>query len=107
MTFFIAFLLMIVSAFMIYHVENPVQPEKFNNIFTSFWWTLATLTSIGLGDIYPVTTLGKIISGIMAILGIGLIALPTGIISAGFIERINQKKSEKKKNICPHCGKEI
>ncbi len=107
MTFFIATLMMIVSAFLIYHVENPIQPEKFTNIFTSLWWTLATLTSIGYEDIYSITTLGKIISGIMAILGIGLIALPTGIISAGFIERIAKNKSEMRKNICPHCGKEI
>jgi voltage-gated potassium channel len=107
MTFFIALLLMLVSAFMMYHVENPVQPDKFTNIFTSLWWTVATLTSVGYGDISPVTVLGKIISGIMALLGIGLIALPTGIISAGFTEKIGKDKSEKKKNICPHCGKEI
>jgi len=107
MTFFIALLMMVVSAFIMYHVENPVQPEKFTNIFTSLWWTVATLTSIGYEDIAPVTVLGKIISGLMSILGIGLIALPTGIISAGFIEKIDKNKSNKKKNICPHCGKEI
>lgn len=107
MTFFIAILMILVSAFMMYHVENPVQPEKFRNIFSSLWWTVATLTSIGYEDITPVTVFGKIISGLMSILGIGLIALPTGIISAGFIEKIDKNKSIKKKNTCPHCGKEI
>jgi voltage-gated potassium channel len=90
-----------------YSVENPAQPDKFPNIFASLWWAVATLTTVGYGDIYPVTTIGKIISGVVAVLGIGLIALPTGIISAGFIEKINRPKNEKSKNVCPHCGKEI
>lgn len=107
MTFFIAALLLLVSGFVMYSVENPVQPDKFPNIFASLWWAVATLTTVGYGDIYPVTTIGKIISGVVAVLGIGLIALPTGIISAGFIEKINQPKNEKEKNVCPHCGKEI
>lgn len=107
MTFFIALLMILVSAFLMYHVENPIQPEKFTNIFTSLWWTVTTLTSVGYENIAPVTVLGKIISGLMSILGIGLIALPTGIVSAGFIEKIDKSKSQKKKQICPHCGKEI
>jgi voltage-gated potassium channel len=107
MTFFIALLMLLVSAFLMYHVENPVQPEKFANIFASLWWAVATLTTVGYGDITPVTILGKVISSLVAIMGIGLIALPTGIISAGFIAKIDKNKSEMKKNICPHCGKEI
>lgn len=107
MTFFIAVLLLLISGFVMYSVENPVQPDKFPNIFASLWWAVATLTTVGYGDIYPITTLGKVISGVVAILGIGLIALPTGIISAGFIEKIDQSKNEKKSFICPHCGKEI
>jgi voltage-gated potassium channel len=107
MTFFIAFLILLISGFVMYSVENPMQPDKFPNVFASLWWAVATLTTVGYGDIYPITTLGKIISGIVAVVGIGLIALPTGIISAGFIEKINLAKNEKKNNICPHCGKEI
>ena len=105
MTFFIAFLLLLVSAFLMYHVENPVQPEIFTNIFASLWWAVATLTTVGYGDITPVTTIGKVISSIVAILGIGLIALPTGIISAGFIAKFN--KTKKSKITCPHCKKEF
>ena len=107
MTFFIAFLFLLVSGFIMYSLENPVQPDKFPNFFASLWWAVATLTTVGYGDVYPITTLGKFISSIIAIMGIGLIALPTGIISAGFIEKINQNKVEKKKDTCPHCGKEI
>jgi voltage-gated potassium channel len=107
MTFFIASLMLLVSAFLMYHVENPVQPEKFSNIFASLWWAVATLTTVGYGDIAPITTLGKVISSFVAIMGIGLIALPTGIISAGFIQKIDKNKLGTKKNICPHCGEEI
>lgn len=117
MTFFISFLSLLISAFLMYYVESPVQPDKFKNIFSSLWWAVATLTPLGYGDVAPVTTFGKVISALVAITGIGLIALPTGIISAGFIEKIskdlpdnenvikNIKKHEK--TYCPHCGKEI
>jgi len=104
LTLFITFLLLIVASSFMFYVEHAAQPEEFTNIFQSLWWAVATLTTIGYGDIYPVTVLGKFLSAIIAILGIGLVALPTGIISSGFIETI---KENKKPHICPHCGKEI
>jgi voltage-gated potassium channel len=105
MTFFVAFIILIVASFMMYFVENPVQPKVFTNIFSSFWWALSTLTTVGYGDIYPVTNLGKIISAIVSLLGIGIVALPTGIISSGFISKISQSKNTK--FICPHCKNEF
>lgn len=113
MTFFISVLMLLVSAFLMYYVENPEQPEKFRNIFSSLWWAVATLTPLGYGDVAPVTTPGKIISAIVAIIGIGLIALPTGIISAGFVEKLRKGskddniEEENKDQICPHCGKTL
>jgi voltage-gated potassium channel len=107
MTFFIAILMLLVSGFLMYSIESPVQPEKFPNIFASLWWAVATLTTVGYGDIYPITALGKVVSSFVAFLGIGLIALPTGIISAGFFEKINQSKDKKQTILCPHCGKEV
>ena len=107
LTFLIAFLMLLVSAFVMYSVENPVQPDKFPNVFASLWWAVATLTTVGYGDIYPITALGKIVSSIVAFLGIGLIALPTGIISSGFVEKIGHSKDPNSSNHCPHCGKEI
>jgi voltage-gated potassium channel len=104
LTLFITFLLLIVASSFMFYVEHEAQPEEFTNIFQSLWWAVATLTTIGYGDIYPVTVLGKLLSAIIAILGIGLVALPTGIISSGFIETI---KENRKPHICPHCGKEI
>ena len=106
MIFLIAFILLIISGFVMFSIENKVQPDVFPDVFASLWWAVITLTTVGYGDIYPVTALGKLINGFVAVLGIGLITLPAGIISAGFIEKSRTRKENKKK-ICPHCGKEI
>ncbi|MBI9095551.1 MAG: ion transporter [Sphaerochaeta sp.] len=108
-TLFVTFLLLLLASSLMYYVENPVQPDKFPNIVASSWWTIITLTTVGYGDVYPVTVLGKILGGVIALFGIGLVALPTGIISSGFMEEIRLKnQSEVKKNkVCQHCGKPI
>ncbi len=104
MTGFISLIIILISSFIMYYVEHPHQPDKFSSILDSFWWAIATLTTVGYGDIYPVTGIGRFISGVIAIIGIGLIALPTGIISSGFIDEIRIKNKDKK---CPHCGKDL
>ncbi|PSR09761.1 MAG: potassium channel protein [Bacteroidetes bacterium] len=112
-TLFVMFILLLMSSTIMYYLESDVQPEKFPDIISTFWWAVATLTTVGYGDVYTMTGWGKLISGIIAILGIGLVALPTGILSAGFIEKIeekNQKKIEKEKKVyqfCPHCGEKL
>jgi voltage-gated potassium channel len=100
-TLFLSTIIVIISSFLMYYVEGEKQPEAFPNVLSAFWWAIATLTTVGYGDIYPVTVLGKFISGIMALVGIGIVALPTGLISAGFLSRIKQNKT------CPHCGRNI
>ena len=92
-TLVFSFLLILISSILMYYVENPVQPKAFPNITATMWWGISTLTTIGYGDIYPVTVLGKILASVVAIIGIGIIAIPTGIISAGFVGEI--KKGEK------------
>lgn len=104
-TGFLTFLILLIASFIMFYVEGEKQPEAFPNILASFWWAIATLTTVGYGDIYPITGMGRLISGLIAILGIGLVALPTGIVSAGFIEKISKKNDLSEK--CPHCGKEI
>lgn len=109
---FIVVLLMIIASVLMYSVENEAQPEAFSNAFTSLWWAVATLTTVGYGDIYPITVLGKLLSGIIALLGIGLVAVPTGIISAGFMEQIEEEKNSSKvqeddKCYCPYCGHKL
>ena len=107
MTIFIAGLILIIASFSMYFVEGKVQPDKFPDVFSAMWWGLVTLTTIDYGDVYPITAMGKLLSGLVSITGIGLIALPTGIISSGFIEVLNKTKTESKKMVCPHCGNEI
>ncbi len=104
-TAFILVVLLIVASSLIYYAEHKVQPDVFPNIPASMWWGVATLTTVGYGDVYPMTAAGKIIGSIIAILGIGMFALPTGILGAGFMEEIQRKKNSASR--CPHCGKII
>jgi len=109
-TMFVAFILLVLSSTLMYYIENDVQPDNFASIGHSFWWAVATLTTVGYGDVYPITGLGKVLSAIIALIGIGFIALPTGIISSAFIDKIQeQKKTDKKKTncFCPNCGTKI
>jgi voltage-gated potassium channel len=101
---FILLLLVIVAASMLYYAENGVQPEVFSSIPASMWWAISTLTTVGYGDVYPVTGLGKLMASVIAVLGIGMFALPTGILGAGFVEEMSQRQ---KPSRCPYCGKEI
>lgn len=87
-TIFVTFVLLLVSSTIMWYVEGPVQPELFPNIIASFWWAIATLTTVGYGDVFPITPLGKFLSGCIALLGIGLVALPAGILSSAFIEKL-------------------
>lgn len=106
-TLFVAFILMILSSTLMYYVENEAQPNKFENIGQSLWWSVATLTTVGYGDIYPITGLGKILSSIIALIGIGFVALPTGIISSAFISKMQIEKEKRKQCKCPNCGTEF
>jgi len=105
-TGFVTFLVLLIASFVMYSVEGEQQPDAFPNILAAFWWAIATLTTVGYGDVYPITALGKLISGLIAVMGIGIVALPTGLVSAGFISKIENHKNKTHK-ICPHCGKEI
>lgn len=90
-TMFVTFILLLVSASLMYFVEggpDGAQPDAFPNILASFWWAVATLTTVGYGDVFPITPIGKVLSGIIAILGIGLVALPAGILSSAFVEKL-------------------
>lgn len=106
-------LLMLISSVLMYYIENPVQPDVFENAFSGLWWAVATFTTVGYGDIYPITAAGRFISAVIALLGIGMVAVPTGIISAGFIETMDkaddtpEELEAEKKHYCPYCGKKI
>ncbi|MEK9608042.1 MAG: ion transporter [Flavobacteriaceae bacterium] len=95
-TLFLSLLAILFSASAIYYLEHESQPEKFSSITESIWWATVSLATVGYGDVYPVTAGGKIFASIISLIGIGIVAIPTGIISASFVEEIhNQRKGKK------------
>ena len=90
---FIVLILMLASSLCMYSVEHDSQPKVFRNAFSGIWWSMSTLLTVGYGDIYPITTLGRIMAICIAYLGVGAVAIPTGIISAGFVEQYQRKSS--------------
>jgi len=105
-TLFAGVILLVVMSSLLYFIEHDSQPDKFSSIPASMWWGVVTLTTVGYGDVYPITALGKFVGGIMSFLGIGLFALPAGIIASGFASELQNNKPAEIQ-ICPHCGKEI
>ena len=99
-------IILIIASSVMYFVEHDAQPDVFSSIPSSLWWGAITLTTVGYGDIYPKTVLGKFIAAIIAVLGIGLFALPAGIIASGFASEL-QNKPPLEPRICPHCGMDI
>lgn len=96
--------LLIVASAVMYFAESGAQPDKFSSIPASMWWAVATLTTVGYGDIYPLTVLGKTAAALISIVGIGFFALPTAIIGSGLVEAMQEQKSPQ---VCPHCGKAL
>ena len=96
------FSLLLICATGVFFAENGTQPDKFSSIPSAMWWAVATLTTVGYGDIFPVTSLGKILGSISAIFGIGLFALPAGLLASGFSDEM-----KKEKIFCPHCGEKL
>lgn len=94
MSVVICFFVMLFSAIIMYTVENPVQPEQFPNVISSLWWAICTLTTVGYGDVYPITHVGRFFASLISLVGIGIIAIPTGIIAAGFNQVITREKEK-------------
>lgn len=90
---FIVLILMLASSLCMYSVEHDAQPTVFRNAFSGIWWSMSTLLTVGYGDIYPITPLGRVMAICIAYLGVGVVAIPTGIISAGFVEQYQRKSN--------------
>ncbi|MBQ3807221.1 MAG: ion transporter [Kiritimatiellae bacterium] len=102
---FFVILLMLVTSLLMYSVEHDAQPEAFRNAFSGLWWAVATVTTVGYGDIYPITPLGRLLGALIAFSGIAAVAVPTGIITAGLssaIERTKEPEKECKEDACRH-----
>lgn len=104
-TALLGLVLLLFASSTMYYVEHDAQPRVFSSIPAAMWWGVVTLTTVGYGDIYPITGFGKFVAGFIAILGIGLYALPAGIIAAGFADELRKRGAARSK--CPHCGGEL
>jgi voltage-gated potassium channel len=103
-TAFAGAILLISAASGMYFVEHEAQPNAFSSIPAALWWGVVTLTTVGYGDVYPVTLLGRCLASVIAILGIGLFALPAGILAGGFAEELHRND---RVATCPNCGLEL
>ena len=105
-TLFVVIVMLVFASSAMYYAEHDAQPDKFDSIPSSLWWGVATLTTVGYGDVFPITPLGKLLGGLIAVLGVGIFALPTGILASGFSEEL-QKRRRRETLLCPHCGRDI
>ncbi|MEN9251408.1 MAG: ion transporter [Thermostichales cyanobacterium BF3_bins_165] len=97
-------ILLIFASALMYNAEHYIQPQAFPDIPTAMWWAVVTLTTVGYGDVHPISPQGRLLGSILAILGIGVFALPTAILGSGFLEEVQKRKSQP---TCPHCGKPL
>lgn len=91
-TLFLAMVMLVVASTSMYYVENPYQPDKFSSIPATMWWAVAAMTTVGYGDIYPESPWGKLLGSVVAFMGLGLFALPSGIVSSGFMEVLEETR---------------
>ena len=98
-----AAILVVCAASLLYFAENEAQPAAFPSIPGSMWWAVTTLTTVGYGDVYPVTPIGRVLASFIAVMGIGMFALPAAILSSGFVEELRAGT----KKTCPHCGNDL
>ena len=102
---FVAGVLLVLGSSFLYIVEHEAQPDKFSSIPAAMWWGVATLTTVGYGDVAPITPLGRFLGAIVAVMGIGMFALPAGILASGFAREMSKRRDEPE--VCPHCGEPI
>ncbi len=91
-TFFTSAIVILLSGILMFYAEHDAQPSVFTNMSQSIWWAVSTLTTVGYGDIYPITPIGKLLAATLAFVGIGLVAIPAGLVSAAYIDFIKQNK---------------
>lgn len=101
--------LIVLSVSIVFATTFDLPPAVFKNAFSGLWWAVATLSTVGYGDIYPVTVLGRIFGAVLVLFGVAAVAVPTSIMSSGLIERVSGKHEPRRGNpiikICPYCGK--
>lgn len=99
-------ILLVLTTSLTYFAERSAQPDAFSSIPDTFWWGIVTLSTVGYGDVVPVTPLGQFLAAISALLGVGLFALPASILASGFIDEATDDDTTEWEH-CPHCGEEL
>lgn len=89
---FVLLLLLVVAASFGWLAERDAQPEVFGSIPLALWWAVVTMTTLGYGDVVPVTVSGKIVSGVVAIIGVGMVAMPAGLLASGFSDALHRRR---------------
>ncbi len=92
MSGFLMFIMLVLSSSLMYLIEHDAQPEAFADIPSAMWWSLVTLTTVGYGDVTPVTVLGKVLGGFVTIMGLGMYALPAAILASGFMQELSKRQ---------------
>lgn len=114
--YLVLFIALISASTLMFQIEHPYQPDTFSSIPATMWWGIVTLTTVGYGDMVPVTAMGKILGGCITLLGIGIFALPAGILASGFTHELERRTASKRVHhadhhgqvyLCPHCKGEI
>ncbi len=98
--------LLVLASSLMYFLEESAQPDKFSSIPETMWWGIITVTTVGYGDVAPITPAGRLLAGVIALLGIGIFALPAGILGSGFMEQVNRRRNPSITS-CPRCGLEL
>ena len=96
-------MLLLFASSLMYAVEHETQPEAFGSIPQSMWWAVATLTTVGYGDVTPVTAVGRLLAGLIAVIGVGMFAMPAAILGQGFMEQWQARRAKQPPVRCPHC----
>lgn len=109
MTFFLLMMALLLTSSVMYYAEHDAQPDAFASIPHAMWWGMITLTTTGYGDVVPITPLGQVLGSVASLIGIGVVALPVGILASGFMEELQGREREKRHDhhACPHCGKSL
>ena len=114
---FVLLILLVLSSSVMFHLEHDAQPDKFSSIPATMWWGIVTLTTIGYGDMAPITVEGRLLGAVVAVLGIGMFALPAGLLGGAFVEELGKARRQarqqraggtaEKPTTCPHCNKSL
>lgn len=101
--------LLVLASSAMYYLEHEAQPDRFPHIPAAMWWAIVTLTTVGYGDVYPVTAAGKVLGGLTVVFGVAVVAIPAAVFASGFMEELQKRTARvaAAPERCPHCGKDV